>query len=198
MTVGVAAFRPPSQQDIQDMVDLARNERADALGTIIGQKDEFISYFMGLLTATGESQPEMHALLHSASLVGHYFCMYFKGIFAAPRPSAYYPPLMPPIEVPGHPSYPSGHATQSKLMALCLKARLGIGFDAATGNTTNGDVYGLALDALAGRVARNRQIGGLHTQNDTDAGITLALALFRMLQDMDVAWLKPPQRAAAR
>jgi len=46
--------------------------------------------------------------------------MHYKYQFDRPRPSQISPLLMPPIEVPGHASYPSGHATESWLLTGLL------------------------------------------------------------------------------
>jgi hypothetical protein len=84
--------------------------------------------------------------------------MYYKGTFNRPRPSQLCPALAPPIAVPGHASFPSGHATQSMLMALCLIDVLPV---VPTPNTA-GNVWEEDLKVLAHRIARNREIAGLH------------------------------------
>ena len=55
------------QGEIDDLRTLARLERTDAMGEIIAQKDEFVSYFMGLLHATPHSHPHTYRVLYSAS-----------------------------------------------------------------------------------------------------------------------------------
>jgi hypothetical protein len=57
---------------------------------------------------------------------------------------------------PGHPSYPSGHSTQAHTVA-------GI-FSWIYSNSSAG------LLAVADRIARNREIGGLHFESDSAAG----------------------------
>ena len=98
---------------------LARLERTDAMGEIIAQKDEFVSYFMGLLHATPHSHPHTYRVLYSASQIALMAAMHFKYKFNRARPVQLYPPL-PPCETPGHASYPSGHATQSRMMENCM------------------------------------------------------------------------------
>jgi hypothetical protein len=49
-------------------------------------------------------------LVYSAQMAGSMVAMHFKRIFARARPSRLDPALLPPIEVPGHASYPSAHA----------------------------------------------------------------------------------------
>ena len=57
-------------------------------------------------------------MLNIASLVALFVSMYYKGKYKRPRPSELCPALLPPIVVPGHASFPSGHATQARLMSL--------------------------------------------------------------------------------
>ena len=115
---------PHSSEEIRHLVTAAMEERADALGEILSQSDEFISYFLNMMTAQPAAYPRTTRVLAIASLVGTFVAMYFKGRYARPRPSQLCPALLPPIEVPGHASFPSGHSTQAHLMALCMDSVL--------------------------------------------------------------------------
>ena len=64
------------------------------------------------------------------------------------------------IEIPAHPAYPSGHATGAFTLAYVLQEL----------DPGNGEKY--RADAL--RIARNREIAGLHYPSDTEAGRLLA------------------------
>ena len=64
------------------------------------------------------------------------------------------------VEIPGHPAYPSGHATGVFTLAYILQEL----------DPSNAETY--RKDAL--RIARNREIGGLHYPSDTVAGRLLA------------------------
>src|SRR5262249_44046104 len=147
--------------ELDDLVTAATNERADALGEIMAQSDEFLSYFMGLLGVTPTSHPRTCRLLYIASLTGLFVVMYFKNMYQRPRPSLLCPGLLPPIQVPGHASYPSGHSTQAHLIAECVKLVLPSSVKPA---------LSYDLDQLAQRIARNREIAGLHYKSDSDAG----------------------------
>jgi hypothetical protein len=96
------------------------------------------------------------------------------------RPSQVCPALMPPVPVPGHPSFPSGHATQAMLMAFCAEAAMA---DPAkvTIPTPLQDAWRPLLQTLAGRIARNREIAGLHFESDTNGGLELAAKAFEKL-----------------
>src|SRR6186997_1343785 len=68
-----------------------------------------------------KSAPATQALVAIAAHIGQFQVMQYKLQFNRARPSQYSPALLPPIEVPGHPAFPSGHATESFLIALCLE-----------------------------------------------------------------------------
>jgi membrane-associated phospholipid phosphatase len=74
---------------------------------------------------------------------------------------------MPPIDVPGHASYPSGHATESYLLAGILAPVMPA---AASTQTNPADPDSTPLRRLAERVARNREVLGLHYPSDSKAG----------------------------
>ncbi len=153
------------------------DERPDALGEIVAQNDEFMSYFMTVLGGKAATHPASFLVLNIANLVATMVAMHFKGDADRPRPSQVCPALLPPLEVPGHGSYPSGHATQAHLFARCAKEMLNM-LPAAQQAS-----MGVVLDALAARIARNREIAGLHYPSDSAAGKHLAVAIFNILND---------------
>ncbi|HXA26797.1 MAG TPA: phosphatase PAP2 family protein [Acetobacteraceae bacterium] len=167
------AVLPHAAEEIQRLVTAAAEERADALGEILSQSDEFISYFLNMMTARPAAYPQTTRLLAIASLVGTFVAMYFKGRYARPRPSQLCPALLPPIEVPGHASFPSGHSTQAHLMALCM--------DAVLDTLVQKPVMDDDLWTLADRLARNREIAGLHYRSDTVAGRLFAECIMLLL-----------------
>jgi membrane-associated phospholipid phosphatase len=84
------------------------------------------------------------------------------------------PALLPPLEVPGHASFPSGHSTQAHLMALCM-------IDVIAGKPQT-PTMAIDLWTLADRIARNREIAGLHYPSDSAAGVCLAFHVHALLQ----------------
>lgn len=68
---------------------------------------------------------------------------------------------------PGHPSYPSGHSSQAHVAAQLLAEIL-------PGRKQD-------LLAAAGRVARNREIAGLHFATDSQGGLVLAQQFVALL-----------------
>jgi hypothetical protein len=91
-----------------------------------------------------------------------------KKIYNRVRPSYLDPTLKPAIDVPQHPAYPSGHATQAYLRALILSEL----------DPSSRSVYMQS----AQRIARNREIAGLHYPSDSKAGALLAEQLFAKLK----------------
>lgn len=180
---------PDDEAEIQRLVRLAEDERADALGEITAQSQGFIDYFLAAMSISPRSHPRTCRLLYVGSMIGAYVSMHFKGIYQRRRPCQRAPALSPPIRVPGHPSYPSGHATQSRLMVRCLQALPNMEAEVI-------DV----LDVLALRIARNREIAGVHFHSDTIAGRNLANAAYNILSSGDmpqtVPTAIPPDNAA--
>ena len=153
----------------------------------MGQSSEFLTYFMDLLSITPASHPATVRLMNIASLIGLYCCLYWKGYYLRVRPSQLLPALMPPISIPGHASFPSGHATQSALISLCVQQALpGADFTSqvpvgAPDDGSTCEAMQPGLDALAARIARNREIAGLHYPSDTVGGQTLATNIFKKI-----------------
>ncbi|HEY0204052.1 MAG TPA: phosphatase PAP2 family protein [Acetobacteraceae bacterium] len=166
--------------ELNDLVTAAENERADALGEILSQSDEFISYFLNAMSARPASHPKTTQVLAIASLVATLAAMYLKGLYARPRPSQLCPALLPPIEVPGHSSFPSGHSTQAHLMALCMADVLAGPPPPAPPPPSRATTME-TLATLADRIARNREIAGLHYATDSLAGKAVAAAVHTLL-----------------
>jgi membrane-associated phospholipid phosphatase len=175
---------PDTDKEITDLTVAARDERAPAMGEILSQDVEFTTDFMALLAITPGSHPHTYRVLHIASLIGSYAVLYYKGFYDRPRPSQRCPALLPPIPMPGHASWPSGHATQAWLKALCIEHVLQ-GVQSGTLTQDDLDAVSSNLRTLAIRVARNREIAGLHYPTDSDAGRTLAATIAPFLTDMD-------------
>ena len=101
--------------------------------------------------------------------------------FRRARPAQVYPGIMPMLPTPGHPSYPSNHATQAKTVAELLKLAFpdvpGPGEDDTRAPTHVGKIMGEYLDELADRIGANREKAGLHYRTDTLAGNMLGAKL---------------------
>jgi membrane-associated phospholipid phosphatase len=169
------------EEELHRLKTMAYTVRANALGEILGQKDEFISYFLDLLTTTG--CPATAKVLSIAGFIGAYCSMYYKGLYHRPRATMLRPALMPPIAVPGHASFPSGHSTQAHLMALCLEEVLtGTPLLPTPSSPPHTSPIMISMTVLADRIARNREIAGMHYPSDSVAGAKLANGILPLLQ----------------
>jgi acid phosphatase (class A) len=160
-------------QELVRVVDAAP-ERESRFAEIIQQHtaEGAISYWEGMLMLEPSYAPATCLLIRSARRIGEHVGMCLKNEFRFPRPSQLCPAVVPMIDPPAHPSFPSGHALQGRLISLVLK-----------------DVRGALpqanelLDELAERVALNRIIAGLHYPLDNKAGVEAANEIHQMLKD---------------
>jgi len=97
-----------------------------------------------------------------------YFVLRYKKIFARPRPSEIDSTLDLTIPNPGHPAYPSGHATQSYAMAMIM----------ADFDPGNAETY----MQFARDMAKRREIAGVHYPSDSEAGQDLAIQILEKLR----------------
>ena len=95
-------------------------ERPEAMGEILNQAQNQQLCFMQLLTMTASSHPKTFFVMKLAARVGEVVMMRLKRHFNRPRPTQYFPTLYPPLPVPGHSSYPAGHAVIAQLTANVL------------------------------------------------------------------------------
>ena len=144
------------------------DHRAAHLGEILSQRANMAAYWLNLLMFDQCSHPATIDIVNIALRVGQFAAMHFKFKYKRPRPSQLDPRIFPLIVVPGHASYPSGHATEGTLLSLCLAEIV----PAAT----------LPLQSLALRVATNREVAGVHYPSDSRAGERLANACFERLK----------------
>jgi hypothetical protein len=195
MTAAWATVPGLTAGELVDLVNDHKNERAAAMGEILSQDVEFNTDFMAVLNITPSSHPNTYRIMHIASQVASYAALYYKGGKQRPRPSQLLPALLPPIPVPGHASWPSGHATQAWLKTLCLEfvlggiAGMGTAMNGTPPNpvapgTLNLGVISANLRTLALRIGRNREIAGLHYPSDSRHGRELADAILPSLTNM--------------
>src|SRR5262249_9748560 len=107
-------------REIEELVELMRIDRERYLPEILFQHDNAPSYWLGMLALDRGTHPLVQEVLYTAKRIGEVPTTYFKHKFDRPRPSSVCPGLMPPVGPPSHPSFPSGHSTQSWLMTYAL------------------------------------------------------------------------------
>jgi membrane-associated phospholipid phosphatase len=99
-----------------------------------------------------------------------------KHALACRRPIEYSPQLQPMILTPAHGTMPSGHATESFIMALVLWRLI-----SSSGGVYAGPLWGAQLMRTAARIAHNREVAGVHFATDSKAGALLGLTLGQYL-----------------
>jgi hypothetical protein len=159
-----------AKDSIDEMRILAVTQRPEALGEILNQNKRLQLCFLQLMMMTPTSHPRTYFVLKLASRVGEVVMMRLKRYFNRPRPVQYFPTLYPPVPVPGHASYPAGHAVIAYLVACCL-------IEITTPDPTESDggdppvsPYAKALIKLADDIGLNRVYAGLHFPSDIRAG----------------------------
>jgi len=168
--INVPAPGAITQADINRLLVLAVTERPDAMGEIIQQHQNFQVCFLQLLMIDANTHPYTFLLMKLAARVGETLMIHYKRKFYRPRPSQVCPTLYPPVPVPGHGSYPAGHALLAQLTSECLK------------EVVPAVTYS-ALDELARRISENRVIAGLHYESDVAAGADVGRQIHPILQD---------------
>jgi hypothetical protein len=151
--------------------------RSGVMAEALAQRENPWAYYRALFMGDAWSTPYTRDLLEIALRVGQFAAMHYKREFNRPRPSQYSPGLLPPIDVPGHASFPSGHATEAYLISACLAQVMPVADRAVPLPDTS------PLQQMAQRIARNREVLGVHYPSDSRAGKVLAETLFKILME---------------
>jgi len=177
---------PPGAQETEDELDWLefiqarlRDDRTRRLIVLETQADPVALFLDAGLIPSRVTSPELWTLLEMTSREASYFVLREKSRYARLRPTQLRPQIGSVIPVPGHPSYPSGHATQVYAVAFML-SRL---------KPDCAPVY----ERLAADVAIRREIAGVHFPSDTRSGEELAKKLVdAVLEVPEVARLPMP------
>jgi hypothetical protein len=174
-TLAIGAV-PGAAATALELVELAQlvYYRPSVLAEAMAQNSAILQYFSGILDFNLRSHPATVYLCTVALRIASFQAMHYKYGFDRARPSRLSPKLMPPIAPPGHASFPSGHATQARLIALCLEKVMPGALIPA--NPQDGP-----LRRMADRIARNREVLGLHYPSDSVAGKALADKTFALM-----------------
>jgi acid phosphatase (class A) len=158
--------------ELEQLVALAKDKRAERTQEILDQDEGIAAYFAQALMLSPASHPNTLKILNMAYFVGLMVAVHFKLTFNRARPQQVYPALVPLINPPQHASYPSGHSLQSHMIALALAEVMPWAEE--------------ILVALADRIGENREIAGVHWKSDTDAGRAIAQEAFPLLRDCPI------------
>ncbi len=161
-----------TKQELSFLQELAKSNRDDdTLSRIYYENSEatihgaFIKE--GLLSEDNEL---LFELMNTVYKEHGYFILERKKHFSRARPTQLDKTLVTVIDNPMHAAYPSGHASQSYMMALILSD-----FD-----PEHAEVYKrFAID-----IAHRREIAGVHYPSDSAAGRELAIDVFEKLKSV--------------
>lgn len=159
------------EQELRQLAAYGFDERNALLPEILKQRANMAAYWLNLLMFSRKSHPATFDLVNIVLRVGQFAAMHFKKKYNRPRPSQLSPRIFPIIAVPGHPAYPSGHATEGHLLSRCLRELV--------------PAAQIPLEKLAARVALNREKAGVHYPSDSEAGKRLSEGCFARLQTCD-------------
>ena len=138
---------------------------------ILAQIDGNETFFASILSLHPERHRWTYEILGLVSRTAQFVEMRAKYAFASRRPSEYSAQIQPMIQVPGHPSTPSGHSTEAFAAAVVLISLIRV-----SGNPLFSDQSTVVqLVRQAARIAINRQAAGLHFPVDTATGAVLGM-----------------------
>ena len=164
--------RPPdSEAESQYLVELQTKRTPEIIRTIKLENDdaldagEYLEPDIGMIAKHDNTKRLCEILRHELVCA----VLPQKKRFDRVRPSFVNPEILTVVANPGHPSYPSGHASQYTLTAYCL----------AAANPDKAKEY----IAKAAEITRNREYAGLHYPSDSYIGKILAKVMIRKLLD---------------
>jgi hypothetical protein len=157
---------PDAKKSAQEAVNVYNNRLAtdyqSRLVEIIEENEGPPAYYHRMLLTDEGRNIQTGALIKKVITWSMPPIMYFKHHWKRPRPTQLEPRIRPAIDCPTHPAYPSGHSTQSHLIALVI------------GKVTGREDIQDALWDAAHRIAQNREYAGVHYKSDSECGIDLA------------------------
>jgi hypothetical protein len=171
---------PELTKELETLWRFKERERSQRMGEITAEASEFTPYHAFANGVTETSRPATWSVILCGLQVGALVVNYYKLKHMRARPAQVWPALAPPIATPAHASFPSGHSTQSHLIAYLL-----------------GEVSEAIKDVnirLANRISENREVAGVHWPSDTEGGIRLAKKTLPLL--LKVESFKPIFAAA--
>ncbi|RYF17493.1 MAG: phosphatase PAP2 family protein [Comamonadaceae bacterium] len=193
------------ESEIAQLQQLMQDDRDRYMAEIEAQADGLPGYVIAFIGASQERHPWTIELIQCGLAMGNVAYMRWKSLYRRVRPSFLCPALAPPFGPPGHPAFPSGHATLGHLIALLLLeipalcARYGLFKANAQGAPAvrGGPVSRTDLQKtqpinspllwLAARLAKNRERLGVHYPSDSAAGRHLAANMWHaLLHEKDV------------
>ncbi|MDD0837599.1 phosphatase PAP2 family protein [Curvibacter sp. HBC61] len=177
--VEVVRLTRPSAETFRGQLDLVANYaelRDDRGGEILSQAQGALDYVATIVGLSPDKHKRTLEWLSAALSLAQLVEMRFKLGFDVPRPVQLSAQIQPMVPTPAHASWPSGHSTETHLMAALL-THLRPGHPRAAEQ----------LNRLAARVAVNRTVAGLHYPVDSAAGRLLGTSLAEFVVARSVA-----------
>jgi len=182
--------------EIRQLQMLMQDDRGRYLAEAEAQADGLADYIIHFMAIDRYRYPWTVELISCGLAIGNIFYFYAKSVFRRVRPSFLCPGLVPPLGPPGHPAFPSGHSLLGHLIALLLLEIKGVherfGIYKVEGGPGEKPVP-TTLDGtapvaspllwLAQRLAKNREVLGLHYPSDSSASRHLAAGIWNALFD---------------
>ena len=160
---------PATRRELDELLRLQASRTPDELASIARHREYagVCDAFFAVLGRAPPSLPKTRALLSHVDADVTVAVFNAKRRFNRARPTQLEPRLHASIPVPAHAAYPSGHALQAELVARVLA-------ELAPARRE-------ALFAVAGVIAHEREVAGLHFASDSAASRTLGASLWARL-----------------
>ena len=154
-----------------------RTLRPERANEIVNELSLPAAYWSAILGRPLEQMPRTIELINVALHFSARAVMFFKHKIALPRPMQLSAQIQPIIQNPGHGSLPSGHSTQSFMLARLLDQLHQKNHPAQIKD----EVTTALLYRRAERIACNRTVAGVHFPIDSMAGRVLGEVLADLL-----------------
>ncbi|MEM9843907.1 MAG: S8 family serine peptidase [Pseudomonadota bacterium] len=164
----------PVREELDALLDMqADPEREERRAEIESERGEIVQPFLDIFEDAGGAPASLVRLLTQLENAGTALASVYKERFERPRPHIVDHAINPMITVPNHGAYPSGHATQSALLAHGMAEVFG----------HDPGVVAEAFD-VAQRIRENREWAGVHYASDGTSGAAIAAAAFTDLREV--------------
>ena len=153
--------------------------RGGVLQESLKQRRGIGAYFMGVLPFSRTTHPNTTLMVAGVMRVAQFLAIYYKNALSRVRPTQLAPAIMPPIANPGHASCPSAHSTEAYMVAMALSTIQHVHGMRTSHLVENPQNPAVPADTvtrdpmidMARRIARNREVLGVHYPSDSEAGL---------------------------
>ena len=189
-----ASFTRPGMEDFKAQLEFVRSYadlRGDRLPEILTQAGGATAYLGAIAGLHPGRRSYTYELLGIAETFATQIVLKVKHLLACRRPDTLSAQVQPAIPTPGHGTLPSGHATESFIVAVLLAHLMDQELTHGTGDRTHVD----QLMLQAARISVNRHVAGVHFPVDSMAGATLGLLLGQYIVARAEATAFNPERS---